>query len=220
MHSHAAPAASETRAGGGRNLAGAVAAAALVLAGCITPARQDLTNVGSGQYELEKSHASLVWRVKHMGLSNYTARFVDFDASLDFDPANPAASRLKAVINPASVRAEHPTRDSWDSELANDWFKAGQFPQIVFESSLVEQTGPTTGKVTGELSFLGITKPVTLDVTFNGTANSPFFGARDLLGFSARGVLKRSDFGLTRFASVVGDEVEVIIEAEFVQAAS
>lgn len=209
----------EARPGSRPSRRGALAAAAglLLLPGCLTTARQDLTSVGEGAYELEPAHASVIWRVRHMGLSSYTARFTRLEASLDFDPASPESSRLKAIIDPTSVRAEHPTRTDWDEELSKQWFRSGTFPQIVFTSTAVERTGPTTGRVTGDLSFLGVSRPVTLDVTFNGTANSPFFGSRDLLGFSARGVVKRSEFGLTRLSGVVGEEVEVIIEAEFVQ---
>jgi polyisoprenoid-binding protein YceI len=199
--------------------AGAVAGLAL-LGACVTMATQDLAAVGEGEYELEPAHASLTWRVRHQGLSNYTARFTRFDARLDFDPDQPAASSVRAVIDPTSVRTDHPTDADWDRRLAEDWFRSERFPQILFQSTAVEVTGPATGKVTGDLSFLGVTRPVVLDVTFNGTANSPFFGLRDLIGFSARGTLKRSEFGLTRFASIVGDEVEIIIEAEFVEAAA
>jgi polyisoprenoid-binding protein YceI len=189
--------------------------APLALGSCAT-ATQSLQDVGAGAYRLEKPHASLIWRVKHMGLSNYTARFTDFDVSLDFDPANPAASTMKAIINPLSVRTDHPTDAGWDKRLGEDFFKAQQFPQIVFTSTRIETTGQFTGKVTGELAFLGVTKPVTLDVTFNGAAPpSALYGGRAAVGFSARGVLKRSDFGLTRYAAFVGDEVEIIIEAEF-----
>jgi polyisoprenoid-binding protein YceI len=189
------------------------------MASCVAPARQDLAVAGDGAYELEAAHASLVWRVKHMGLSWYTARFTGIEAALDFDPANPAASRVRAIIDPRSVRAEHPSDEGWDNQLAEQFFRADDFPQIVFTSTGIEQTGEFTGKVTGDLVFLGATRPVTLDVTFNGAVgSSALHGGRGLTGFSARGQLSRSDFGLTRYASMVGDEVEIIIEAEFVAA--
>ncbi|MDZ4762357.1 MAG: YceI family protein [Alphaproteobacteria bacterium] len=186
-----------------------------LLASCVT-GKQSLESVGEGAYRLEKPHASITWRVKHMGLSNYTARFSAFDIALDFDPANPGGSSVKAIIDPMSVRADHPTDEDWNTRLGADYFRAAQFPQIVFTSRSIETTGEFTGKVTGDLAFLGVVRPVTLDVTFNGAVPpSPLYGGRAAIGFSARGVLKRSDFGLTRHASFVGDEVEIIIEAEF-----
>jgi polyisoprenoid-binding protein YceI len=193
--------------------------AAPVLGSCAITATQSaaaLQDAGAGAYALEKPHASLIWRVKHMGLSNYTARFADFDATLDFDPANVEASTVKATINPMSVKTDHPTDAGWDQRIGADLFKGEQFPQIVFQSTSVRKTGEFTGALTGDLTFLGVTKPVTLDVTFNGAAKAAaLYQGRDAVGFSARGVLKRSDFGSTRYAAFVGDEVEIIIEAEF-----
>lgn len=196
----------------------ALAPVFFLLASCLTTAKQDLTTVGAGQYGLEKAHGSIVWRIKHQGLSWYTGRLTDFDAQLDFDPKNPAASKVKAVINPLSVSAEHPTDKDWNRRIGEDFFKGKSFPQIVFTSTKIEPTGAFTGKVTGDLSFAGVTKPVTLDVIYNGSARSPFYGTRDMVGFSAHTTFKRSDFGVTNYASIGSDVVEIIIEAEFVHA--
>ena len=198
-----------------------IAAAALMTSACATAGEQSFEEAASGAYELEKSHASLIWKVRHNGLSNYTARFTDFDATLDFDPDNPVASSVSVSINPMSVETDHPTKaDEWNTELGSEakWLNGEEFPVILFTSTGIEQTGEFTGKLTGDVTFLGVTKPVTLDVTYNGTGNAPWFGTRDIVGFSARGTLTRSEFGLTTLASIVGDEVEVIIEAEFVEA--
>lgn len=197
----------------------AVLLAPLALTACALTAEQTpqaLQTLPSGSYQLEKPHASLLFRVKHMGLSHYTARLTDFDIALDFDPANLATSHVKAIINPLSVQADHPTDKDWDRRIGEDLLKGKQFPQIVFDSTRVEPTGDYTGKVTGDLTFLGVTKPVTLDVTYNGSLNSAvLYGGRPAVGFSARTTLNRSDFGLDAYRSVVGDEVEIIIEAEF-----
>jgi polyisoprenoid-binding protein YceI len=191
----------------------------LLLASCSLTAAQTqstLQSVGGGEWRLEKPHTSVIWRVKHMGLSNYTARFTDVDVALDFDPKKPAAAHLKAIINPMSVHAEHPTDKDWDHKLGADFFKGEQFPQIVFTSTKIDLTGEFTGKVTGDLAFLGQTHPVTLDVTFNGAApHAALYQGRDAIGFSAHGTLKRSEFGLSRYGAFVGDDVELVIEAEF-----
>ncbi len=197
----------------------AVLIAPLALSACAFTANQTplaLQTLPSGAYQMEKPHASLLFRVKHLGLSYYTARFTDFDATLDFDPKNPAASHVKAIINPLSVRAEHPTDKDWDRRIGEDLMEGKEFPQIVFDSTKVEPTGEFTGKVTGNLTFMGVTEPVTLDVTYNGSMDSAaLYGGRPAVGFSARGKLDRSDFGLTAYRSIVADEVEVVIEAEF-----
>ena len=191
----------------------------LVLSACAltaSQAPQALQSLPAGAYQLEKPHGSLTFRVKHLGLSYYTARFADFDATLDFDPKTPAASRVKAIINPLSVRTDNAADPGWDKRIGQDMMKGADFPQIVFASTAIETTGPSTGKVTGDLTLAGVTKPVTLDVTYNGAmASAALYAGRPAVGFSARGTLLRSAFGLTRYAEFVGDEVEIIIEAEF-----
>jgi polyisoprenoid-binding protein YceI len=181
-----------------------------------TQSPQALQSLPSGAYQLQKDHGSLIVRVKHMGLSNYTMRFTDFDATLDFDPKNPAASHVKAIVNPLSVHAEHPTDTGWDKRIGEDLLEGSEFPQVVFDSKSIEVTGEFTGKITGDLTLMGVTEPVTLDVTYNGAAPAAaLYGGRDAVGFSARGRFARSDYGLTRYGAIVGDEVDVIIEVEF-----
>ncbi|WP_340691308.1 YceI family protein [Hyphomonas sp.] len=178
-------------------------------------------------YKIDPNHASLIWRVKHMGLSNYTARFTNFDATLVFNPDDASATSLTATIDPTSVETDYPgdfkaghadsPYDTFDEEIAQsgDYFNAGAFPQITFNSATVTKTGPDTGTVTGDLTFLGVTKPVTLDVKYNGVAQFPWAPEQDHIGFSATGTLTRSDFGLSAGTPYVGDEVEIVIEAEF-----
>jgi polyisoprenoid-binding protein YceI len=191
----------------------------LALAACAITAEQTpqtLRSLPAGAYQLEKPHASLTFRVKHLGLSYYTARFADFDATLEFDPASPTAAKLNAIINPLSVRTDHPTDAGWDKRLGEDLLGGAKFPQIVFDSTKIETTGEFTGRVTGNLAFMGVTEPVTLDVTYNGgMERAVLYDGRAAVGFSAKGKLNRSAFGLTRYSSVVGDEVEIVIEAEF-----
>jgi len=186
--------------------------------------------IDGGLYQLEKTHASLVWTVSHNGLSKYTARFTDFDAEIILDAGIPADSRLFAEINPLSVRTDHPSGPDWDQTLGNDekWFNAGEHPVIRYESTdiKINGTGPGktiadidgTGIIEGNLNFLGVTKQVPLNVTFNGVRNFPYYGDRDVLGFSATATLKRSDFGMTALLPSIGDEVTLTIEAEFLYA--
>ncbi|MEO1405493.1 MAG: YceI family protein [Pseudomonadota bacterium] len=201
-----------------RTLIATLSAASLV--SCALAGEQTFTEAASGAYKLEKTHASLTWRISHNGLSQYTARFTEFDARIDFNPDDPATSSVTATINPLSVETDHPTeREKWNGELATDdrFLNGDEFPEITFTSTGVEATGEFTGIITGDLTMLGVTVPVSLDATYNGTGNAPWFGTKDLIGFSARGVLKRSDFGMTALLPNIGDEVEVIIEAEFLQ---
>lgn len=193
-----------------------------------TPA--EAVELGSaGTYTADPWHTSVTWRVDHLGLSNYTARFNTVAATLVFDPEDPSANSLEVTIDPLSVdtyyrgdyKATH--KDSpysgFNEALGQspDWFNAGAFPQITFKSTEVTKTGPTTGTVTGDLSFRGVTKPVTLDVTYNGMMQPPWTPGLDRIGFSAKTTLKRSDFGMDGSVGFVGEEVEVLIETEFAQ---
>jgi polyisoprenoid-binding protein YceI len=176
----------------------------------------------AGAYYLDKAHTSVTFRVSHMGFSHYTASFSRVDGTLQFDPANPAAMRVEATIDPTSLQLNAPPADFHDQLMGKSWFDAATFPQITFRSTKVEPTGPKTARVTGDLSLHGMTKPVTLEVTYNGGYPANSFdpgGAR--VGFSAHGVLKRSDFGVSAGIPAPGsnmgvsDEVEVMIETEF-----
>ncbi|ACT58859.1 YceI family protein [Hirschia baltica] len=179
-----------------------------------------LAETAAGVYNVEKTHAFLFWELSHGGLSTYTAKFTDWDASINFDPANPAASTVTASIDPTSVETDHPTKaDEWHTELANDFFKAAEFPAITFNSTSAKVTGPNTGIVTGDLTFLGVTKTIDLDVTYNGVGNKPWLGDLDVIGFDATTTITRSDYGLTKHVdNGIGDEVTIKISAEFVQA--
>ncbi len=182
-----------------------------------------LVEMPSGKYELDKSHASVTWKVSHLGLSNYTARFAKMDATLEFDAKDPTKSKLVATVDPTSIRTDYPNaaEKDFDKKLAQDadWFNAGKFPEIKFESTKVEKTGENTGKVHGNLTMLGVTKPLVLDVKFNGAYIKKPFADVPGLGFSATTKLKRSDWGFGTYVPNIGDEVEVLIEVEFHKAA-
>ncbi|MFO1015164.1 MAG: YceI family protein [Caulobacteraceae bacterium] len=178
----------------------------------------------AGAYGIDKAHTSVNFRISHMGFSSYTARFTKIDATLNFDRANPAAMSVSATIATNSLQTNYPGTDvNFDAELTGaNWLDAAKYPAITFKSTSVAVTGPNTAKVTGDLTLHGVTKPVTLDVTFNGgyaaMAMDPG-GSR--IGFSARGMIKRSDFGLAAGIPAPGtnmgvsDNIEVIIETEF-----
>ncbi len=164
----------------------------------------------SGNYATEPTHTSLTWRIGHMGISQYTARFDKVEASLKFDSENNEKSSVTAMIDPLSVSTGLP---NFNKEIGEEFFEG---KTISFKSTRLEKTGPTSGKMTGDLTFRGITKPVTLDVTFNGGMMHPFAKV-PAIGFSAHGFIKRSEFGLDKFIPMITDEVEIFIETEFLK---
>lgn len=173
-------------------------------------------DVPAGEYVLDKTHASIIWKVTHLGLSHYTARFTGFDMVLMLDPVTPTKSTIAVTIDPRSVKTDFPfpEKEDFDKVIAEKFLQAGDHPAITFQSSSLKATGAKTGKLTGNLSMMGVTKPVVLDVTLNGAMVHPFRKI-PVVGFSATGKFNRSDFGSTVLQGLIGDEVTVIIEAEF-----
>ena len=193
--------------------------AGLAVAMALPAAAQLGIDVPAGTYKIDPTHASLTWKVSHMGLSNYTARFTKLDAVLSFDPAKPETSKLAATVDPSSLKTDYPNvaKVDFDKELVESakWFNANVAKTITFNSTAIKITGPKTADVTGDLTLLGVTKPVTLKVTLNGGMSEHPFSKKPALGFSATGTIKRSDFGMGNYIPVVGDEVNLLLEAEF-----
>jgi polyisoprenoid-binding protein YceI len=167
--------------------------------------------VRAGDYKLDKSHAKILWSVSHFGFSTYYGEFTDFDARLSLDPANPSASRLTATIGTSSI-ATHD--NALDTHLKSaDFFDVANHPQARFVSTEVRPTGPNKAKVTGQLTLLGQTRPLTLDVTFNQAGDN--MAGIYTAGFSATGKIRRSDYGMRYGLPAVGDEIDLTISGEF-----
>ena len=199
------------------------ALALVALLAAATPAtaadKVALSALPAGRYLSDPTHTSLVFRVDHMGLSHYTMRFTKVTAELTLNPADPAQSKLTAHIDPLSLRTDYPAADKKDFDqtlsAGADWLDANRFTDITFKASRIEKTGDASGRMTGDLTLHGVTRPVTLDVTFNGAyADMPLVGGA-ALGFSARGHFKRSDFGVSQYLPHVGDDISIEIEIEF-----
>lgn len=185
--------------------------------------------VPAGEYAADPTHASVNFKVQHLGLGWYSMKFKTYDATVTFDPANIAASKVTATIKPSDIVIGYPQDyvknhpgtkfKTWEDDVANstNLLDAGKFPAITFTSTSVEPSGERSAKVTGDLTLKGVTKPVTLDVTFSGETASHYFAKVPAIGFSATGTFKRSDFGMEYLAGVVSDEVKVEIEGDFIQ---
>lgn len=172
----------------------------------------DPSQVVAGSYALDPHHARVLFAVSHMGFSTWYGDFYGITGTLALDPKNPAAAALEVSIPVASVSTQNATLDG---ELKSaDWFDAGKFPTITFKSTKVTQTGPTTALVAGEVTFHGVTHPITLEATFKASGANPMSKAFTI-GFEVKGHLKRSDFGVTKYVPLIGDDVDLIISAPF-----
>ncbi len=188
-----------------------------MLSACATPPVVTPTAAPAGNYKLDPTHASVTWSLSHAGLSNYTARFDKITGTLDFNPDAPEQSKVYIRIDPKSVSTGLPKFDD-EIAMSGKYFNADQYPEIRFVSTGIKITGEATGLITGDLTLKGVTKPVTLDVTFNGAGKS-FGNPGKTLGFSATTKFLRSDYNMGHLVSFgIGDEVSLRIETEFNEA--
>jgi polyisoprenoid-binding protein YceI len=205
-------------------------ASALALAACAQPAPTapeappaPVVNAPTGAYTIDPTHTTVTVRVNHFGLSTYTLRFNDVSGTLNFNAEDPTQSSVEATVAIASLDTPYNGPRDFDAELQNsEWLDAAAFPTATFRSTGVESTGPGTARMTGDVTIHGVTAPVTFDVTYNGSyAQHPFGMPISLIGFSARGEISRTAFGVTQYVPAdgssqgVGDTVELLIEAEF-----
>jgi polyisoprenoid-binding protein YceI len=161
-------------------------------------------------YTLDPAHTQVAFSIDRFGLNRVLGRFETVAGEVVLDEANPANSSVRATIQVASVDSGHDTRD--EHIRGERWLKAAQFPTMEFRSTAVRRTGERTAEVTGDLTLLGQTHPVTLNITLNNLGPAPN-NQRATAGFSATGSLNRSVFGSTTAANMIGDSVSIQIEA-------
>jgi polyisoprenoid-binding protein YceI len=175
----------------------------------------------AGDYVLDPAHSTLFFKVSHLGFSNFTMWFDTFGASLILDPANPAGAALNATVDPASLMIHAPPEGFLEHVRGEQFVDAAQFPEITFKSTSIAMKGQNIADITGDLTFRGVTKPITLSATFNGGYAGHVYEPRARIGFSAHGTFRRSDFGMDYGVPQPGsnmgtsDDVQVVIESEF-----
>ncbi|CBS89817.1 YceI family protein [Azospirillum lipoferum] len=178
-------------------------------AGSLTPAFAAPVN-----YKIDPAHTAVAFIVNHIGFSNVIGRFNTVGGDISFDKDAVEKSSVNVTIDAASIDTNHAKRD--EHLRSPDFFNAKEFPKLTFKSTKIEKTGDKTGKLHGDLTMLGVTKPVVLDITFNKDGVSPA-SKLETAGFSARGTVKRTDFGMKYGAPAVGDDIQLLIEIEAVK---
>jgi polyisoprenoid-binding protein YceI len=161
-------------------------------------------------YTLDPAHTQVAFTIERFGFNSVLGRFEDVSGEVTIDEANPANSSVRATIQVASIDTGNDTRDEHLREPR--WLNVPQFPTMEFRSTRVEMTGENTARVTGDLTLLGQAHPVTLDVTLNRLGPLPN-NQRQAAGFTATGALQRSAWGSTLAAQLIGDEINIRIEA-------
>lgn len=202
-----------------RTIASAIAAVALTVsvaaAQAPTPPKADIAATEAGAYTLDTGHTSVIARVLHQGFSYSTFRFPDTAGTLTWDPKNLGASKLSVSVDTATIAtstAKHGDGSTFASGLTSDRFlKSTQFPKATFVSTKFTQSSANAGKVEGNLTLLGVTKPATFDVKLIGAGAGN--GGRKVIGVMGSTKINAVDFGLP--AMLGAAPIEIQIDSEF-----
>ena len=176
-----------------------------------------LTGVaGAATYEIDRTHSSVGFKVRHLGVGNVNGSFQDFAGTFEFDPADERTWKAEATIQTASITTGNERRDN--HLRSADFFDAAAHPTLTFKSTGARKTAEGTYELMGDLTMRGVTKPVVLALELLGTTTDPQGNLR--AGFSAAGKINRKDFGvswsqtLDNGGLVVGEEVRILLEIE------
>jgi polyisoprenoid-binding protein YceI len=171
-------------------------------------------------YTIDKSHSSIGFKVRHLGISTVTGTFSDYDVRLEVDPNDLKSMRARARIDVASVYTGNVDRD--DDLRSENFFDVETHPEIRFESTGVEAVDGDRFKLAGELTIRGVTKPVVLDGQLLGTTTGPM--GKERVGLEATTTIDRRDFDLTwnRLTEaggvIVGHDVTIMLVMQAVRA--
>ena len=166
-------------------------------------------------FAIDKAHSEAIFQVRHL-VTRVRGRFTDLGGSIAFDEASPEQSTVTFTIQAASIDTGTPDRDA--HLRSGDFFHVEQYPAITFVSTAVKARGGNAFEVTGDLTMRGVTKRITLPVTFLGKAKDPW--GNEKLGFEAETAINRKDYGLTWNAALetggflVGDEVKIAVSVQ------
>ena len=201
------------RSAGHRNAglrsAGYRSATAAALALLAVPATAE-----EARYEIDPEHAVVAFLVDHIGFARVLGSFTEVEGSFTFDEAAGTLGDVQVSVDTASVASHHEERD--EHLRSDDFLDAGSHPEMSFTAAGAERIGEREFEITGELTLLGVTRPLTLTATWNKSGDYPLGRNVYVIGVSAEGALKRSDFGMDYALDNdwVGDDVEILIEFE------
>jgi polyisoprenoid-binding protein YceI len=168
----------------------------------------------AGTYTIDPTHSRIGFVARHAMVTKVRGSFNEFDGSGYFDAGNPANSRLALTIQAASIDTRNADRDA--HLKSNDFFDMVNYPEITFTSTAVEQVDAENYRVIGDLTIKGVTRPVTVDFEYTGTAVDPFGNTR--IGFEGKTTVNRKDWGVSWNAALEAGGVlvseKVLLEFE------
>ncbi|GAA2518305.1 YceI family protein [Streptomyces gobitricini] len=188
---------------------------ATATATAVDPALAALT----GMYTIDPSHSGIGFTARHAMVTNVRGAFTAYEGALNLDGTDPAASSASIDVEIASIDTGNADRDG--HLRGADFFDAERFPAMTFRSTGAEALGGTDYRITGDLTIKDVTKPITIDLEFNGAAKDPFGNER--VGFEGKAELLRSEWGLTWNAALetggvlVSDKIKLTFEISAVK---
>lgn len=185
------------------------------------PGSKSAAAISGGTYQADSGHTLVRWTVDHFGFSPYTGLFGDVSGTLTLDPKKPAAAKVDVtipvgkVITASAGLTAHLLKAPKEAGGKPDFFGADPAPAR-FVSTRVTVTGKDRARITGDLTLNGVTRPVVLDAAFYGAGKAPaMMGGKENVGFTARGTIRRSEFGIGYAIPMVSDAVTLDIAAAF-----
>ena len=166
------------------------------------------------RYQIDPEHAVVAFMVEHIGFARVLGSFSEIAGSYTFDEVTGTLSDVRVAVRTTSVASHHEERDQ--HLRSDDFLDADEFPEMTFTANAARRVSDREFEISGELTLLGVTLPLTLDATWNKSGDYPIGRNAYAMGVSARAVLQRGDFGMDYAIDNgwVGNDVEIIIEIE------
>lgn len=165
-------------------------------------------------YKVDPVHSSVIYKIRHMNVTNHYGRFNDLQGTITMDEAAPESGSINLEIKADSFDSGNPKRDQHIK--GPDFLNVAQFPTITFKSTSLKKTGDKTLDVTGDLTLHGVTKPISAKMEIIGKGKGPRGG--EIAGGEATFTIKRSDFGMGQMQGPLGDDIGVIVGIEAAKA--
>ncbi|MGI9435097.1 MAG: YceI family protein [Geminicoccaceae bacterium] len=188
-----------------------VGAVLLMVAVALNPSE---TKAEPAEFVLDPTHTYITFFVSHLGYSDMSGMFLESSGSFSYDEETKALENATITVKTDSVFTNHGKRD--EHLKSADFLNTSEFPEMTFVATQSEKISDTEGKITGDLTLLGVTKPIILDVRLNKAGNYPFGDGHYAVGVDATGSFKRSDFGMSYGVdgNIVGDEIKLVLGFE------
>lgn len=163
-------------------------------------------------FTIDPAHTRVIFAVSHLGVIDFPGHAHNITGRIDFDLKNAENSSVDLTIDATQIGMDHKVLD--EKLQGKEFFNTAKFPTMTFKSTHIHQIGLEAAKITGDFTMLGVTRPVTLDVHFNGRKWNKYM-KREAAGFTATGSLRRSDFGMKSYLPDIGDLVtlQIVVEA-------